>query len=64
VSGMTIINMLTQMRGSLYAEAARCLRDATTIDRECGGQETMLASLLRFRAALCVLAAEMIPPWR
>lgn len=59
-----ISDLLATMRGTLYVEAARCLREATTIDRECGGQETLLASLLRFRAASCMFGAAFIPPWR
>lgn len=58
------MRLLDNLRGALYAEAARCLREATTIDRECGGQETMMASLLRFRAAWCALGAALVPPWR
>lgn len=58
------MNLLADMRGAFYAEAARCLREARSIDREFGGQDTLLAALLRFRAALCVLGAALIPPWR
>jgi hypothetical protein len=56
--------LLNPLRAALYAEAARCLREATTLDRECGGQETMMTCLLRFRAACCTLGATMLPPWR
>lgn len=57
-------DLLATMRGTLYAEASRCLREATTINRECGERGTILESLLRFRAALCVFGAECLPPWR
>lgn len=57
-------NLLATARGKLRAEAARCLREATSIDRECGGQRTLMTDQLRFRAACCTLGAEMIPPWR